>query len=90
LKRFWRKKNANDQKKKSKTRRSTTGNPVCADDLCNSVIRGRVQCSPTKQKQQPRWTLLDKRCSTLADKVGMMPVWDEWGVRHPVYRLVPR
>jgi large subunit ribosomal protein L3 len=31
----------------------------------------------------PRWTLLDKRCGALAIKVGMMPVFDEWGVRHP-------
>jgi large subunit ribosomal protein L3 len=35
------------------------------------------------EKKQPRWTLLDKRCGALAIKVGMMPVWDEWGVRHP-------
>lgn len=25
---------------------------------------------------------LDKRCGALAIKVGMMPVWDEWGERH--------
>ena len=34
-------------------------------------------------KHSPRWTLLDKRCGALAIKVGMMPVFDEWGVRHP-------
>jgi len=26
---------------------------------------------------------LDQRCGALAIKVGMMPVWDEWGERHP-------
>jgi large subunit ribosomal protein L3 len=31
----------------------------------------------------PRWTLRDKRCGALAIKVGMMPVWDGWGERHP-------
>jgi large subunit ribosomal protein L3 len=33
-------------------------------------------------KQRP-WTLRDKRCGALAIKVGMMPVFDSWGVRHP-------
>jgi large subunit ribosomal protein L3 len=33
-------------------------------------------------KHEPRWTLRDKRCGALAIKVGMMPVFDEWGVRH--------
>jgi large subunit ribosomal protein L3 len=31
----------------------------------------------------PKWTNRDKRCGALAIKVGMMPVWDEWGERHP-------
>ena len=31
----------------------------------------------------PRWTLRDKRCGALAIKVGMMPIWDDWGERHP-------
>ena len=35
------------------------------------------------EKHPPRWTLRDKRCGALAIKVGMMPVYDEWGVRHP-------
>jgi hypothetical protein len=29
------------------------------------------------------WTLRDKRCGALGIKVGMMPVWDKWGERHP-------
>ena len=32
---------------------------------------------------KPKWTLRDKRCGALAIKVGMMPVWDDWGERHP-------
>jgi large subunit ribosomal protein L3 len=34
-------------------------------------------------EHQPVWTLRDKRCGALAIKVGMMPVFDDWGVRHP-------
>jgi len=30
-----------------------------------------------------KWTLRDKRCGALGIKVGMMPVWDGWGERHP-------
>jgi len=30
-----------------------------------------------------RWTLRDKRCGALGIKVGMLPVWDGWGERHP-------
>merc|ERR1719444_631968 len=37
---------------------------------------------PTKEQRRLRWTLRDKRCGALAIKVGMMPVWDEWGERH--------
>mmetsp|Transcript_111162 Transcript_111162/g.166504 ORF Transcript_111162/g.166504 Transcript_111162/m.166504 type:complete len:400 (+) Transcript_111162:168-1367(+) len=37
---------------------------------------------PEKFVNNPIWTLRDKRCGALAIKVGMMPVWDEWGVRH--------
>ena len=37
---------------------------------------------PEKYADNPLWTLLDKRCGALALKVGMMPVWDDWGVRH--------
>jgi len=35
------------------------------------------------ETHEARWTLRDKRCGAIAIKVGMMPVWDEWGVRHP-------
>jgi large subunit ribosomal protein L3 len=31
---------------------------------------------------EAKWTLRDKRCGALAIKVGMMPVWDDWGERH--------
>jgi large subunit ribosomal protein L3 len=37
---------------------------------------------PEKFADNPIWTLRDKRCGALAIKVGMMPVWDDWGVRH--------
>jgi large subunit ribosomal protein L3 len=37
---------------------------------------------PDKFTDQPIWTLRDQRCGALAIKVGMMPVWDDWGVRH--------
>lgn len=30
-----------------------------------------------------KWTLRDKRCGAIGIKVGMMPVWDTWGERHP-------
>jgi large subunit ribosomal protein L3 len=30
-----------------------------------------------------RWTLLDKRCGALGIKLGMLPIWDSWGERHP-------
>lgn len=30
-----------------------------------------------------KWTLRDKRCGALGIKLGMMPVWDDWGERHP-------
>ncbi|KAL7579457.1 hypothetical protein ACA910_014117 [Epithemia clementina (nom. ined.)] len=33
--------------------------------------------------KEPRWTQLDMRCGMLAIKVGMMPYFDEWGIRHP-------
>jgi large subunit ribosomal protein L3 len=36
------------------------------------------------EKHTPRWNKnLDKRSGALAIKVGMMPVFDDWGIRHP-------
>lgn len=32
---------------------------------------------------QPKWTHLEKRSGGLAIKAGMMPIWDDWGERHP-------
>jgi len=29
------------------------------------------------------WTLDRKRCGALAIKIGMMPLWDDWGKRYP-------
>ena len=40
------------------------------------------ELNPEKFADKPLWTLRDKRCGALAIKVGMMPVWDDWGVRH--------
>jgi len=37
---------------------------------------------PQNFVDNPIWTLRDKRCGALAIKVGMMPIWDDWGVRH--------
>jgi large subunit ribosomal protein L3 len=35
------------------------------------------------EKYGPVWNLRDKRCGALGIKVGMMPLFDDWGVRHP-------
>ena len=32
---------------------------------------------------RPAWTPKSKRPGAMAMKVGMVPLWDEWGVRHP-------
>lgn len=37
---------------------------------------------PEKYVDDQIWTLRDKRCGALAIKLGMIPVWDDWGVRH--------
>ena len=37
---------------------------------------------PEKYVDDQIWTLRDQRCGALAIKVGMMPIWDDWGVRH--------
>ena len=36
----------------------------------------------TDETRPPRWTQLDRRCGMLAIKVGMMPYFDRWGIRH--------
>lgn len=33
--------------------------------------------------EKVRWTLREKRCGAIGIKLGMMPVWDGWGERHP-------
>lgn len=30
-----------------------------------------------------KWSTRDKRCGALGIKLGMLPIWDEWGERHP-------
>lgn len=37
---------------------------------------------PEEYAHDQIWTLRDKRCGALAIKVGMIPVWDNWGFRH--------
>ena len=48
----------------------------------NSLEEFERELIPEKYANDPIWTLRDKRCGALAIKVGMMPVWDDWGVRH--------
>jgi large subunit ribosomal protein L3 len=43
----------------------------------------RLEDFEEEASNAPKWTLRDKRCGALAIKVGMMPVWDKWGERHP-------
>ena len=31
----------------------------------------------------PKWTTRNKRCGAIGIKLGMIPVWDDWGYRHP-------
>jgi len=31
----------------------------------------------------PKWTTRNKRCGAIGLKLGMIPVWDDWGYRHP-------
>lgn len=37
---------------------------------------------PEKFVNNSLWTQRDRRCGALGIKIGMMPVWDDWGVRH--------
>jgi large subunit ribosomal protein L3 len=47
------------------------------------VMSYRLEDFEDEASGAPKWTLRDKRCGALAIKVGMMPVWDKWGERHP-------
>ncbi|KAL3790139.1 hypothetical protein HJC23_009576 [Cyclotella cryptica] len=47
------------------------------------VMSHRLEDFEEEASGAPRWTLRDKRCGALGIKVGMMPVWDQWGERHP-------
>lgn len=47
------------------------------------VISHRLEDFEDELGDEPRWTLRDKRCGALGIKLGMMPIWDGWGERHP-------
>ena len=47
------------------------------------VMSHRLEDFEEEASGAAKWTLRDKRCGALAIKVGMMPVWDGWGERHP-------
>ncbi|KAL7436489.1 hypothetical protein ACHAXM_005219 [Skeletonema potamos] len=47
------------------------------------VISHRLEDFEEEASGTAKWTLRDKRCGALGIKLGMMPVWDEWGERHP-------
>eukprot|EP00573_Skeletonema_grethae_P001010 CAMPEP_0201691796 /NCGR_PEP_ID=MMETSP0578-20130828/4857_1 /ASSEMBLY_ACC=CAM_ASM_000663 /TAXON_ID=267565 /ORGANISM="Skeletonema grethea, Strain CCMP 1804" /LENGTH=411 /DNA_ID=CAMNT_0048177059 /DNA_START=37 /DNA_END=1272 /DNA_ORIENTATION=+ len=47
------------------------------------VMSRRLEDFEEEASGTAKWTLRDKRCGALGIKLGMMPVWDEWGERHP-------
>jgi len=47
------------------------------------VVSRRLEDFEEEASGAARWSLRDKRCGALAIKLGMMPVWDGWGERHP-------
>ena len=51
------------------------------DELDEKLVMLDEEPDVTKHRRLS-WTLRDKRCGALAIKVGMMPVWDDWGERH--------
>lgn len=47
------------------------------------VMSRRLEDFEEEASGTAKWTLRDKRCGALGIKLGMMPMWDEWGERHP-------
>eukprot|EP00815_Leptocylindrus_aporus_P010042 CAMPEP_0116074386 /NCGR_PEP_ID=MMETSP0322-20121206/15904_1 /TAXON_ID=163516 /ORGANISM="Leptocylindrus danicus var. apora, Strain B651" /LENGTH=368 /DNA_ID=CAMNT_0003564035 /DNA_START=85 /DNA_END=1188 /DNA_ORIENTATION=+ len=47
-------------------------------DLLNEELANKAR----GEEKRLKWTVRDKRCGALAIKVGMMPLWDDWGERH--------
>jgi len=47
------------------------------------VMSYRLEDFEEEASGAAKWTLRDKRCGALAIKLGMMPIWDGWGERHP-------
>ena len=47
------------------------------------VVSYRLEDFEEEASGASRWTLRDRRCGALGIKLGMMPVWDGWGERHP-------
>lgn len=47
------------------------------------VMSYRLEDFEDELSDARKWTLRDKRCGALGIKLGMMPVWDGWGERHP-------
>ena len=47
------------------------------------VMSRRLEDFEEEATGAAKWTLRDKRCGALGTKLGMMPVWDDWGERHP-------
>jgi len=47
------------------------------------VMSRRLEDFEEEASGAAKWTLRDKRCGALGIKLGMMPVWDDWGERHP-------
>mmetsp|Transcript_52182 Transcript_52182/g.62807 ORF Transcript_52182/g.62807 Transcript_52182/m.62807 type:complete len:396 (+) Transcript_52182:43-1230(+) len=43
----------------------------------------REQDFSDEMSTAPRWTPRDRRCGAIGLKLGMMPLWDDWGELHP-------
>ena len=43
------------------------------------VMSHRLEDFEEEASGTAKWTLRDKRCGALGIKLGMMPVWDDWG-----------